>query len=206
VSTEDARRNGPPRDSEEGRSCEARRCYWNLRREKWDSHKPGCPFNPRREQVAKAPKSRRRGRITDHDSARKELEGMAQLAQDDERLSPCDAFVYGLLASRGWRHGSVFVMAAANYLSEKSNGAYSTPQCRRALERLEILGYIEPVSWKRVAKADSGLYAYAKRSRRGSNGGRWPAAFLLKQDPPGNEDARPDNENPIAEMFGLVPA
>jgi hypothetical protein len=199
-----------------------RGCPWDIGQQAFTHHSDDCEHPTfdsgkweailaedaaRRAQVAEAaPKSRRVGRIRDHETARKELEGMAQLAQDDERLSPCDAFVYGLLTSRGWRHGSVLVMGAASYLEAKSNGLYSRKQCERALDRLEVFGYIEPRKWSYVKKHDPGLYAYAKRSRRGSKGGKWPNAYLLRQDPPGNEDARPDDKNPILEMFGMAPA
>jgi len=205
----ETRRNGPPRDSEQGRACEARKCYWNVGMEKWDSHTPGCQFNPRRERLAAAPKSRRRGRITDHESARKELLSMAHTAKGDHRLNPCAAFVYGMLNARGFEHGSVFVAASPDRLSvlsgydPEAGTGFSPKQCERALDRLRLLGYIEKAKWSRVRKGDPGLYRWAQRLGRP---GRWPNAYLLKQDIPESTDRIPDEENPILEMFGLVPA
>jgi hypothetical protein len=177
--------------------------------EKWDSHNPGCPFNPRRTDEAAAPKSRRRGRITDHESARKELLSMAHTAKGDPRLSPCAAYVYGMLSARGFEHGSVFIATSPDRLSLLSGfdpdagTGFSPKQCERALDRLRLLGYIDKVKWSRVKRDDRGLYRWAQRLGRP---GRWPNAYLLKQDLPSHDDRVPDDENPVLEMFGLVPA
>lgn len=129
---------------------------------------------------------------------------MAETAKDDPRFSPAMAFVYGHLANRGFRNGSVIVMAGRDWLSRWSDGRFTEKQCRTALDRLVLLGYIEPKSWSWVRKNDRGLFDYAKR-RYGGNGGRWAQAYLLKQDLP-ERDTIPDEENPIAKMFGLVSA
>ncbi len=192
---------GPEPGSPEFDECKARRCWWNVGLEHWDTHKPGCPYSPRRKQVEAAPKSRRIGRITDHDTARKEIESMARVAGDDPRFTPCMAFVYGHLANRGFKHGSVFVMAGRDWLSRWSDGRFSEKECRTALDRLEQLGYVSQVPWSRVKKRDPGLFDYAKR-RNGGAGGRWANAYLLRQDFP-ERDVIPDDQNPILELMGL---
>lgn len=129
---------------------------------------------------------------------------MARTFQDDPRPTPCMRFCYGQMAAKWFEAGSVFVMAAASWLASRSEGRFSEKQCRTALDRLGDLGYVQPVPWKRAAKKDPGLYAYAKRHYAG-DGGRWAQVYLMRQDLP-EEDRIPDAENPILQMFDLVPA
>lgn len=196
------------------------RCPWDIPSQTFTSHGDGCK-HPEFDQdywqeliavkeraaalrAETAPKSLRVGRITDRESSRREAEQMARTFQDDPRPTPCMRYCYGQMAARWFEAGSVYVMAAASWLAERSGGRFTEKQCRTAIDRLEDLGYLDPVKWSRVKKADPGLYAYAKRHYAG-DGGRWAQVYLMRQDLP-EQDVIPPEENPILRMFDLVPA
>jgi len=189
-------------------------CSWDDERQDFTQHSDDCNYpefdpaewgqKPSTAETAPPKKSRRIGRIHDRESSRREALGMVELAKNDPRLTPCMRFCYMHMAARWYESGSVFVMAAAGWLSSLSEERFSEKQCRTALEGLELLGYIVPVSWKRARKSDPGLHTYAKATR-GGKPGNWPNVYHMKQDLPA-EDRIPDEENPILKMLDPVPA
>jgi hypothetical protein len=207
-------------------------CPWDDERQDFTQHTDDCPypeFDPAQwapkptAETAPPKKSRRRGRIHDRESSRAESDNMREVALNDDRLNPCDLFVYGH-ANAAWRRaGSVYVVLKPDFLSRRSGydpdagTGFSPDQCKRSLKKLCRIGYMELMTkgtdadkrrraWLRVKKKDPGLYEFIKRQRAHVRG-TWPNAYHMKQDLPmgRSEDDLPDEENPAWEAFGIEP-
>jgi hypothetical protein len=194
------------------------RCLWDISSQLFTAHADDCKhaeFDPAYWQelivvkeraatarAAAAPKAHRVGRITDRESSRREAKEMGQTALNDPRLTRCMRYCYLQMAARWYESGSVYVVATPGWLAARSEDRFTPKQCKRALVKLRLLGYLDPATWSKVKKRDPGLYGYVKQKRAGTRG-TWPAVYHMRQDLPEQESV-PDDQNPLLEMAAAV--